>query len=225
METLRCPTCSSMLLVLDAGERRCPMCRTQFGLRSQPIVLGPDSRNDVAFTSTPEHALTPADGDAGTDAAARPRRFRRFSRRSAQPTGEWVFASALHEPMLFDQPDMVPGTTAVIARPVTATPPPDPEVGRARWRDMRLRWVDAEPETDTDIDVVETIEIVSAPAPAKPASAARAVEPEVVSATASPTPPAPEPREPNPMWRDRVFLGAPAEVQHQSVTWPRRRGD
>jgi len=206
-----------MLLVLDAGERRCPMCRTDFGLGAEPIVLGPESRSDVAFFSTPQHAMTPDDAEAAT----RPRRFRRFTRRSAAPTGEWVFESALHGPTLFDQPDRVSGTTAVISRPVTAPPPPDPAVARARWRDMRLRWVDAEPEADAaidvDIDVVETIEVLPAPAPV-PAVRAATPEPNQVRR-------APEPREPNPMWRDRVFLGAPAEVQNQAVTWPRRRGD
>ena len=45
METLRCPTCLSMLLVLHQGEQRCPMCHTRFGPRTQPVVLGGNRAN------------------------------------------------------------------------------------------------------------------------------------------------------------------------------------
>ena len=42
METLRCPTC--LTLLLDGGEKRCPGCHSKLRKRSQPIVLGESSR-------------------------------------------------------------------------------------------------------------------------------------------------------------------------------------
>ncbi len=40
METLRCPTCLILLLLLDGGEQRCPVCRSQFRTPTRPTVLG-----------------------------------------------------------------------------------------------------------------------------------------------------------------------------------------
>ena len=42
METLRCPTC--LTLLLDGGEKRCPACHSRLRKRSAPIVLGESTR-------------------------------------------------------------------------------------------------------------------------------------------------------------------------------------
>ena len=42
LETLRCPTC--LTLLLDSGEKRCPACHARLKTRSKPIVLGERTR-------------------------------------------------------------------------------------------------------------------------------------------------------------------------------------
>ena len=42
VETLRCPTCLSLLL--DGGQKRCPACHSKLKTRGKPIVLGEQSR-------------------------------------------------------------------------------------------------------------------------------------------------------------------------------------
>ena len=42
LETLRCPTC--LTLLLDGGEKRCPACHARLKTRSKPIVLGERTR-------------------------------------------------------------------------------------------------------------------------------------------------------------------------------------
>ena len=42
METLRCPTC--LTLILDSGEKRCPACHSRLRKRGAPIVLGESTR-------------------------------------------------------------------------------------------------------------------------------------------------------------------------------------
>jgi hypothetical protein len=42
VETLRCPTC--LTLLLDGGETRCPACHSKLRKRGAPIVLGESQR-------------------------------------------------------------------------------------------------------------------------------------------------------------------------------------
>ena len=317
METLRCPTCLSMLLVLDAGQQRCPMCRTRFGSRTQPVVLGENRANTATHFSVPARAsgpeYAPSENHATTsvevDQPKRHRRRRRATKTagpSAAPICESLFeAAALVEPQpktgtpfapptptvvdipeeairdmrtTVDAPDVFSTTPAVkpkvvpeppvpapvpapvaapvvppapapvripppIARvvappavPVRPQPepapvdsihalPPEPGTARARWWDrLPLRWTIAFVERPEDgpaaCEPAPRPEPTAVGAPEAPAPPARArVAPAPV--TDSPRP-APQPREPNPMWRDRVFRGGPDDVQHAPVTWPRR---
>ena len=77
METLRCPTC--LTLIIDNDEKRCPACHSRLRKRGAPIVLGEatGSRTDRCFRSNASTGrewilLTPRRNSSVVRLAARP---------------------------------------------------------------------------------------------------------------------------------------------------------
>jgi hypothetical protein len=191
-----------MLLVLDAGRQRCPMCRTPVG--GDDAIVSP-------LLGIPEPAATFEEAVQPARRGWRPRRYRRST---TTPFGDWVF----EDERGVDLPRVARNVgvrTAEPRVPVRVAP----RWGWQLWRPRRHAVV---------IDYAEPAIVETA------AAEDRAPEPALHAVEAPPTvhtAPVPEavapaaslhPREPNPMWRDRVFRGAPDEVQHEPVLWPRR---
>jgi len=62
VETLRCPTCLSMSLVLQSGEQRCPMCHTRFGSPTR-LVVHSENRANAAAHASARYATTRVEVD------------------------------------------------------------------------------------------------------------------------------------------------------------------
>ena len=206
METLPCPTCSSMVLVLIEGEHRCPMCYTHFG-----------SGTPVAPSSAPMTIDVPEESIRDVRTSVDPPLARVVP--VPEPPAAPAASPALARTLVHERPEPAP-VEAIHAVP------PEPAKPRVRWWDrLPLRWTIEfverpmpEPEAPEPTPRPEP-RVVAAPDPPAPPPARARVAPEPAP---EPPRPAPKPREPNPMWRDRVFRGTPDDAQLVSVTWPRR---
>ena len=134
MDTLRCPTC--LTLLLDGGEKRCPGCHAKLK-RSKPIVLGEDSR----ITSRPA-LLLERERQARIDEEKRNegRRQRREAKKAARATGPVApEADVVARPAPVEEVAVVapPAPPAAIEPAINATTEPDIDLT-----------TEAEPESD-----------------------------------------------------------------------------
>jgi hypothetical protein len=168
------------------------------------------------------------EADPPSERGWRPRHFRRSSRASV---GEWVLDSELTADPPIEAAEWVDprrrweasrpsrrGTIVVHWGGVASVPAPSPTPEPAEPVEPVVAAVVETVVEPFDEPVVETV------AEAVPPVVEVVEVPEVVDVVPPAPRPRPEirPREPNPMWRERVFRGAPAEVQHEAVMWPRR---
>ncbi len=173
MDHLRCPTCLSLLG--DGDEKRCPYCRTRFGNRGRPIVLGESNK----ISARP---VLPIEWDLQTQVMSEHRAQQRRRRAAAMadaPPGRPLPQSFLAE-----------------AREGTAAPDRPRHRPRRRRRIAPKSRIDTAPasprarfDADADAEVVEArVEEPEMVVEPEAAFDPEVVDPEVIDLTETPDP-------------------------------------